>query len=56
MRVTISAVVRAPAQLVRDVYLDYTHWPGMFPTISAVRLRQRVGQTLVLAVDHDGVR
>jgi hypothetical protein len=34
------------------VYADYDAWPEMFPTISAVRVRQRVGTTLVLEVEH----
>jgi uncharacterized membrane protein len=52
MRVQTSVIVNAPADLVRNVYADYTAWPEMFPTISAVRVRERRGSTLVLEVDH----
>jgi hypothetical protein len=52
MRVQVSTVVHAPARLVRDVYADYDAWPEMFPTISAVRVKQRVGAMLVLEVEH----
>ena len=47
-----SIIVRAPAALARDVYADYTGWAGMFPTISAVRLKERRGSTLILELDH----
>jgi hypothetical protein len=52
MQVQTLIIVRAPAALVRDVYADYTGWAGMFPTISAVRLKERHGSTLILELDH----
>lgn len=52
MRVQTSIVVNAPADLVRDVYADYASWAEIFPTISAVRVKEHRGSTLVLEVDH----
>ena len=52
LRVQASIFVHAPAALVRDVFADYAGWPGVFPTISAVQLRERRGATLVLEVQH----
>lgn len=52
MRVQTSVVVHASPQLVREVYADYSGWPGLFPTISAVRVRERRGTTVVLEIDH----
>lgn len=52
MLAEVSAVVRAPAETVLGVYADYQNWPGLFPTISGVRLVSRNGQRLALAVDH----
>jgi hypothetical protein len=52
MQVETSIVVHAPADQVRDVYADYTLWPRMFPTISAVRLTGYRGSTQLLEVDH----
>jgi hypothetical protein len=44
MQVQTSIIMRAPVALIRDVYADYAGWPGMFPTISAVRLKGAVTQ------------
>lgn len=52
MLAEVSAVVRAPAETVSGVYADYQNWPGLFPTISGVRLVSRNGPRLALAVDH----
>jgi hypothetical protein len=45
-------MVDAPRETVLDVYADYRGWPGLFPTISGVRLLRREGAKLVLEVDH----
>jgi Polyketide cyclase / dehydrase and lipid transport len=45
-------MVDAPRETVLDVYADYRGWPGLFPTISRVRLLRREGAKLVLEVDH----
>jgi hypothetical protein len=52
MQVETSIVVHAPPAQVRDTYADYTRWPRMFPTISAVRLTGHRGSTQLLEVDH----
>jgi hypothetical protein len=52
MLAEVSAVVRAPRQTVSAVYAAYRDWPGLFPTISGVRLLSRDGPRLALEVDH----
>jgi hypothetical protein len=47
-----AAVVRAPKDTVCGVYAAYQNWPGLFPTISGVRLVSRDGPKLALEVDH----
>ena len=49
----LSAFVAAPRQTVMEVYADYRNWSSFIPTIKAVHLLRREGDTLVLAVDHD---
>jgi len=41
-----------PPERAYDVYADYAGWPRVFPTISAVRLVRRAGNSVVLEVDH----
>lgn len=52
LQVEASTTVDAPKETVLDVYADYRSWPGLFPTISGVRLLRREGAKLVLQVDH----
>lgn len=52
LQVEASTTVDAPKKTVLDVYADYQSWPGLFPTISGVRLLRRDGAKLVLEVDH----
>lgn len=52
MLAEVSAVARAPKQTVSAVYAAYQNWPGLFPTISGVRLVSRDGPRLALEVDH----
>jgi Polyketide cyclase / dehydrase and lipid transport len=52
LQVEVSTTVQAPRQTVLDVYANYQRWPGLFPTISGVRLLRREGAKLVLEVDH----
>jgi Polyketide cyclase / dehydrase and lipid transport len=52
LRVEASTTVQAPRETVLGLYADYRGWPGLFPTISGVRLLRREGAKLVLAVDH----
>jgi hypothetical protein len=52
LHVEVSTTVQAPRETVAAVYAEYTSWPRLFPTISAVRLVRRQGPTLVLEVDH----
>lgn len=52
MKVKTSLVVDAPPGRAYDIYADYSGWPRVFPTISAVRLLKRTGTTVVLEVDH----
>jgi hypothetical protein len=52
MTIDVSAFVAAPRRTVMDVYLDYERWPSFFPTIKGVRIIQRDGDKLVLAVNH----
>lgn len=52
MQLTASILVHAEPEAVRAVYADYTHWPTLFPTISAVRVRHRRAATVVLELDH----
>jgi hypothetical protein len=52
MLAEVSAVVRAPKQTVSAVYAAYQDWPGLFPTISRVRLISRDGPRLALEVNH----
>lgn len=52
LRVEASVMVRAPQETVFEVYADYPSWPGLFPTISGVRLLRREGAKLVLEIDH----
>ena len=52
MLAEVSAVVRAPKETVCGVYAAYQDWPGLFPTISGVRLVGRDGPRLALDVDH----
>jgi hypothetical protein len=52
MLAEVSAVVRAPKEMVSAVYAGYQNWPGLFPTISEVRLAARDGPRLALEVDH----
>ncbi|HEX5189044.1 MAG TPA: SRPBCC family protein [Streptosporangiaceae bacterium] len=52
MLAEVSAVVRAPNETVSAVFASYQNWPGLFPTISGVRLVSRDGPRLALEVDH----
>jgi hypothetical protein len=52
LHMEVSTTVQAPRETVAAVYAEYTSWPRLFPTISAVRLVRREGPTLVLEVDH----
>ena len=52
MLAEVSAVVRAPKQTVLAVYAAYQDWPGLFLTISGVRLISRDGPRLALEVNH----
>ncbi len=52
MRAEVSAVVRAPQETVCGVYAAYENWPGLFPTISGVRLVGSDGPKLAVEVDH----
>jgi Polyketide cyclase / dehydrase and lipid transport len=52
LHVEVSDTVRAPRETILAVYADYAGWPGLFPTISGVRLLRRAGDKLVLEVDH----
>jgi hypothetical protein len=52
LEVEASTTVEAPREMVLEVYADYRSWPGLFPTISGVRLLHREGAKLLLAVDH----
>lgn len=52
LQVEASTTVQAPRETVLDIYADYRSWPGLFPTISGVRLLHREGAKLVLRVDH----
>jgi Polyketide cyclase / dehydrase and lipid transport len=52
LQVEASTTVDAPRKTVLDVYADYQSWPGLFPTISGVRLLGRDGPKLILEVDH----
>ena len=52
MKVKTSLVMAVPPERAYDVYADYAGWPRVFPTISAVRLVRRAGNSVVLEVDH----
>jgi hypothetical protein len=52
LHVEVTTTVKAPRQMVLDIYADYRSWPRLFPTINAVRLLGREGPKLILEVDH----
>jgi ribosome-associated toxin RatA of RatAB toxin-antitoxin module len=52
MKVKTSLVMNVPPERAYDIYADYAGWPQVFPTISAVRLVSRAGNSVVLEVDH----
>jgi Polyketide cyclase / dehydrase and lipid transport len=52
MKVETSLVLGVPPVQAYEIYADYTGWPRVFPTISAVRLVRRTGNSVVLEVDH----
>jgi hypothetical protein len=52
MRAEVSTVVRAPKETVSGVYAAYENWPGLFPTITGVRLVSRDGPKLSVEIDH----
>lgn len=52
MRVEIADVVHATFETVAGIYEDYVGWPGLFPTISAVRLINDDGVTKTLEIRH----
>ena len=52
MKVETSLVLGVPPEQAYQIYADYAGWPQVFPTISAVRLVQRTGNSVVLEVDH----
>ena len=45
-------MVMAPREVVWEVYADYANWPGLFPTIRAVRVIRQEDRRLVLEIDH----
>ena len=52
MLAEVAAVVRAPKETAWGVYAAYENWPGLFPTISGVRLISREGPKLAVEVGH----
>jgi hypothetical protein len=53
VRVEAATTIRAPAERVVARYLDFAHWPQLFPaTIRGTRLLRREGNTTVVEVDH----
>ena len=53
MRAEAATVVRAPPDRVRALYLDFAHWPALFPaTIAGTRLLRREGDALAVEVQH----
>lgn len=46
-------MIRASAEHLVALYLDYAHWPDLFPaTIRATRLVGREGSATIVEVDH----
>lgn len=53
VHVETSRVVHAPPEQLVDLYLDYAHWPALFPaTIRDVRWVRTDGATTEVEVDH----
>jgi hypothetical protein len=53
VRAASTEIIHAPLERVRSLYLDYTHWPQLFPeTIKGVRLIRDDGATKMLEIHH----
>jgi hypothetical protein len=53
VRVDVATLIRAPAERLVARYLDFAHWPLLFPaTIRATRVLRREGNAMIVEVDH----
>ena len=53
MRVEVATTIRAPVERLVARYLDFAHWPLLFPaTIRGTRLLRREGNAMIVEVDH----
>ncbi len=52
MHLEESIIIHAPSNIVANIYNDYDHWAGMFPTISTIRLLCKNENKEILLIDH----
>jgi len=53
VHVDAAMTIHAPCERLVTLYLDYAHWPRLFPaTIRGVRLVRREGSETTVEVDH----
>jgi hypothetical protein len=53
VRVEVATTIRAPAERLVARYLDFAHWPMLFPaTIRGTQLLRREGNAMTVEVDH----